>query len=105
MAGQGTARLGKARQGKLKTKGPVISGASKGAKMKRLICIALVGLLLGAALLYAQSVYDIKCPYCSGYSYFTGRTRIDESGTLLYEYQCRKYLKHKFWVRKEARVP
>jgi|GEM_PF-5154038 hypothetical protein len=50
-----------------------------------------------AALLYAAQV---TCPICGSSAYFTGTTKTDVSGKLLWEYQCNRFVDHKFWVVK-----
>jgi len=63
----------------------------------------LVGVLLAiavafsAVLLYAA---EVKCPICGSSVYFTGNTKTDVSGKQLWEYQCNRYVDHKFWVVK-----
>ena len=59
-----------------------------------LICVVLLGLVVGIAV-----AAQVKCPYCGGNSYMTGKSQLDESGHLLYEYQCMIYRAHKFWAR------
>lgn len=67
-----------------------------------------IGLFAGIALLAilticAATVYaaDVTCPICGATAYFTGNTKTDVSGKLLYEYQCNRFAEHKFWAVKK----
>ena len=60
-----------------------------------LLLFAIVSLC--AVLLYAAQV---TCPICGSSAYFTGATKTDVSGKLLWEYQCNRFVDHKFGVVK-----
>lgn len=57
--------------------------------------LLLVALTLAATLLLQAA--DVKCPVDGSSSYFTGQSKTDVSGKLLYLYKCNLY-GHEFWV-------
>lgn len=65
-------------------------------KMIRFLLIFALAMLVCSVALYAA----VKCPVCGADAYFTGNTKTDVSGKLLYEYQCMRFSEHKFWVVK-----
>lgn len=62
--------------------------------MKRIVAI-LIAILVTATLAYAA----VKCPIDKSGAYFTGETKTDVSGKLLWKYKCNLY-GHGFWVVK-----
>jgi hypothetical protein len=63
--------------------------------MKRaIVVILLLAVLTTAGLLYSATVH---CPIDGSTAYFTGKTKTDVSGKLLYEYKCNEY-GHLFWT-------
>lgn len=58
-----------------------------------------IAALLLLALLTAISLYaaTVKCPVDNSPAYFTGKTKSDPSGKLLWLYHCNSY-GHEFWV-------
>lgn len=68
-------------------------------RMKKTIVVILLltVLIVGVGLLYAANV---TCPIDGSSAYFTGKTKVDVSGKLLYEYKCNKF-GHLFWTVKQ----
>lgn len=65
--------------------------------MKKAIAVALLLVLFASiGLLYAA---DVKCPIDGSAAYFTGKTKTDVSGKLLWLYKCNLY-GHEFWIVK-----
>ena len=52
------------------------------------------GSLIGVLIMVSQ----VTCPYDDSGAYFTGRTKVSKSGTLLKEYKCYTYGDY-FWVK------
>ena len=63
-------------------------------KKKIVVILLLVVLATGVELLYAANV---TCPIDDSIAYFTGKTKVDVSGKLLYQYKCSSY-GHLFWT-------
>jgi uncharacterized protein YxeA len=61
---------------------------------KVIVVVLLLAVLATAGLLYAATV---TCPIDGSSAYFTGKTKLDVSGKLLYEYKCQRF-GHEFWV-------
>ncbi|OFW13934.1 MAG: hypothetical protein A3H27_18090 [Acidobacteria bacterium RIFCSPLOWO2_02_FULL_59_13] len=66
-------------------------------KYSRLVKVVVLLLVLATAIsVYAATV---TCPIDKSSSYFTGKTKVDVSGKLLWLYKCNLY-GHEFWVVK-----
>jgi len=48
-----------------------------------------------------QGSKSVKCKICKSNSFFTGETKVDVTGKLLWEYQCMGFPDHVFWVVKK----
>ena len=64
--------------------------------MKRALIISCVTALC-FSLAIALYAADVKCPIDGSSAYFTGTTKVDPSGKLLYLYHCNQF-GHEFWV-------
>lgn len=64
---------------------------------KVIVVVLLLAVLAAAVLLYAATV---TCPIDGSSAYFTGKTKPDVSGKLLWEYKCTRF-GHQFWVVKK----
>jgi hypothetical protein len=70
----------------------------RGETMKKKIFV-LVVLLLILSVSIAVYAETVTCPIDGSGAYFTGNTKTDVSGHLLWEYKCNQF-GHLFWVVK-----
>jgi hypothetical protein len=68
-------------------------------KMKKTIVVILLLMVLAAGV-GLLSAANVTCPIDGSSAYFTGKTKVDVSGKLLYEYKCNQF-GHLFWVVKQ----
>ena len=62
--------------------------------------VKVVAIVLGIVLIVFLGVAlaaQVKCPIDQSAAYFTGNTKVDVSGKLLYEYKCTLW-QHTFWT-------
>jgi len=64
--------------------------------MKKALIVLLL-LMIFAAGAAVPSMADVTCPIDGSGAFFTGKTKTDVSGKLLYEYKCNMF-GHLFWV-------